>query len=321
MLDGMSAVLAILQTSIDVADRVKYAKDKKGLTMVINQKQKEVTSLKEIVVIVNEEKALQIKTIITEFAEIGELATKLEDLLKMIGDAGFVGKFVHGKDQKEVLGTLTADIVKAKSNLNIKIQSAHVGLTVPADRKFVVQTKILESVETSLKRQIDDLEGLSIWEIVKGREPSGIYAMIAFVLDRDWHGVLQPMAPSPSTNRTLGLQAENGTPYRDGSRVIDKNMAYDQSIMIRGTVGTEGFIEPKHIRILNNVSRDQATMICAFISEKAYQEARQDRLEIIRTMVAQGTLGAKQISEMLQEDSDRKKNDRTREGRAERSQD
>ncbi|KAF7508611.1 hypothetical protein GJ744_009160 [Endocarpon pusillum] len=113
IIGGISAVVQILQTAIDIANRVKSANDKKGLTMVINRNQKEVGSLKEIVTIVNEEKALQTKAIFAEVMERADLAEKLADLLKTMEDASFISKFANGKDQKEELSNSTGDIAKA----------------------------------------------------------------------------------------------------------------------------------------------------------------------------------------------------------------
>jgi len=306
IIGGISAVLAILQTTIDVANRIKSAADKKRISIVVKQNQKEVTSLKDMVAIVKDEQALQTKSIIIEIGEIGELAIKLEDLLRTIDDAGFISRFVHGKDQKEELSSLTGDVAKAKLNLIIKIQSAHVGLTVSGDQKFMVQMEKIESMDRNLKQLINGFEGLSIGEVVKGREP-GSEGMVT--LDE-------------SDLEQLGLETGDDGPYQDGSRIIDNNIAYDQALMINGTIGTEGFIEPKHVRIYNNIARHQATMINASISRETWKDTREDRLEIIKAMAAQGTLGQGQgqLDEVLKKDLDKKSIDRVREGRVERSQ-
>jgi hypothetical protein len=165
----------ILQTAIDVATKVQAARDKKGLASVIKANRKEVESLRDIVAIVDKEKVLQTKTILEEIAEILELAKTLEDLLKLMEDASFTSRVVHGKNQKEELSSLTGEIAKRKSNLTMKIQGAHVGLTVSADKKFVVQMEKIESLDANLKRLINGFDGLSIVEVVKGKEPNGIY--------------------------------------------------------------------------------------------------------------------------------------------------
>ncbi|KAF7508610.1 hypothetical protein GJ744_009159 [Endocarpon pusillum] len=95
-------------------------------------------------------------------------------------------------------------------------------------------------------------------------------------------------------------------------------MAHDQSIMINGTIGTEGFSEPRHVRIVNNVTTQQATMISASISEKTWSEARQHGLDVIRLVFAHGPPERSKSVEMLQEGCDSTRIDRVREGRVER---
>lgn len=120
--------------------------------------------------------------------------------------------------------------------------------------------------------------------------------------------------------QSLGLETVDDSPYRDGSRLIDNNLALDQALMINGTIGTEGFVEPRDVRIFNNVARNQATMINASISEKTWAESREDRLEVIKIMAAQGALGMGQSSKLIQGDSKPNLIEHVREGRVERSQ-
>jgi len=265
ILGVISAVVQILQTTIDIAKRVKLAKDKKGLAETISQNEKETNSLKEIVAIVGKEEALQTKAIMAEVAEIAELGTKLEGLLKKMETADFTNRLMYGNRQQMELAVLTGDITKCKLNLTVKIQCAHVGLTVSADRKFVVQMERMESVDTQLKSLIQDFGGLAIGGLLKGRKPG-----------TDGTVLLQD-----SDLQELEIEAQDGSVYRDGSRVIDTNMAYDQAIMINGTIGTEDFIEPKHVKILNNVAKDQATMVNAAVSNKVFEQIMAQRLKAL----------------------------------------
>lgn len=122
--------------------------------------------------------------------------------------------------------------------------------------------------------------------------------------------------------QSLGLSTDDDSPYRDGSRLIDNNLALDQALMINGTIGTEGFIEPKDVRIFNNKATNQATMINASISEKTWKESREDRRETIKMMVAKGALSVGQSSELFQGQGDYKPKpmEAAREGRVERSE-
>ena len=165
--------MQLLQTAIDVADRIKSAKDKKSLFQVIKSNQKEVVSLKDIVAAVEKEEALRTQTVTTEIADIAVLAQNLEDLLKVMESSSFVVRFAHGKDQKADLMFLTGEIAKFKSNLMLKIQGAHVGLTVSANKVFLARLEKIENVDAMLKQLLSDFDGLSIAEVIEGRKPGG----------------------------------------------------------------------------------------------------------------------------------------------------
>ncbi|KAL4875066.1 hypothetical protein BJY04DRAFT_224374 [Aspergillus karnatakaensis] len=286
-----------LQVLIDVADKIRTATDKKGLIGIVTQNRKEVSALKDLVAIVEGQPPLQTKAILEEVDGIAEQAEKLEELLTAMESGSFSVRLRHGPSQKEELTALTGNIAKAKSNLTMKIQSAHVGLTILFNDRFVVQMDKLEAVEQTLKQMMVGFEGLLIRHVVEGKE-----------LSEDG-----TVALDKSDLEQLGLEAEGSGVYRDGSRYIDNNLALDQSFMINGTIGTEGFIEPKHVRIFNNTTRHQASMVNVSTSTEQMQAMRNERLEIIKVMAAAGTL------QNVQPDPERMDVDGMREGRAERA--
>jgi hypothetical protein len=97
-------------------------------------------------------------------------------------------------------------------------------------------------------------------------------------------------------------------------------MAIEQALMINGTIGTDGFIEPKHVVIINNVARGQATMVNAAISKQIFKEVREDRMEVLRIMASQGLLGRTQANIDPQKETGQNGLRRIRDGRVERSQ-
>ncbi|UKZ46409.1 hypothetical protein TrVGV298_000612 [Trichoderma virens] len=291
---SIGAAVQILQVIIDLSSRIKSAADKRALSLLISQSQNEVTSLKDIVMTIGEEESLQTKTIIEEIAIIQELAISLEDLLKTMESAGFLGRFRHGDDHRDELRTLTAEISRVKSNLMMKIQSAHVGLTVSSNQRFIVQMDKIEQVDANLKRLISGFEGLMIRDYLHGREQSSDGTIL---LDE-------------SDLVDLGLKTKEDGPYQDGSRLIDNNIAIGQAIMINGTIGIEGFVEPKHVKITNNVAQNQATMVNASISEKTWDQVREERVKMINLLADKGLLTGENITKALQRDPEQNVTDR-----------
>jgi hypothetical protein len=74
--------------------------------------------------------------------------------------------------------------------------------------------------------------------------------------------------------------------------------------MMNGTIGTEGFIKEKYVKIYKNITRHQAMMINANISTEVWQQLRDDRFKTLE-MAAKGAFPNDQDSEIPQEDGSR----------------
>lgn len=175
ILGGISAIISIIEAAVKVADRISQAKDKDAWTTLIDRNRKEMRSLQKIVELIKQEEALRTKDIIEEVAEISELATKVQQLLKKMEEAGFRSNFKNGKSWKLELQALTSSISTAKGTLTLKIGSAHVGLTMDANKKYAVQMEKIDNVESQLKKLVDDFGCLDISEVIKGRKPRRMY--------------------------------------------------------------------------------------------------------------------------------------------------
>ncbi|KAH7083735.1 hypothetical protein FB567DRAFT_91082 [Paraphoma chrysanthemicola] len=280
ILGGISAIISIIEASVKVADRISEARDKDAWTDLIDRNRKEMRSLQQIVELVKEEEALHTKDIIEELAEISEWATKVLELLKTMEGSGFRSNLQNGRKWKKDLLSYTLSISNAKATLTLKIASAHVGLTVGTDKKYAVQMKKIESVESQLNKLLDSFVCLEISDLVRGRTPR-----------RDGTVPLDD-----NDLLALGLQAED-SPYQDGSRLIDNNLTLDQAMMINGTVGTEGFIEPKHVKIINNVARHQSVLVNASVSVNEMDKNRDHHLKVIEVLARNGAIRNDQIEQ------------------------
>jgi hypothetical protein len=79
----------------------------------------------------------------------------------------------------------------------------------------------------------------------------------------------------------LGIQVEEDTSTIKEGRIIERNVAYHQSMMVNGTIGTEGFLKEKYVRIVDNIAYHQAVVINANISVGTWQEVREDRFRVL----------------------------------------
>ena len=51
--------------------------------------------------------------------------------------------------------------------------------------------------------------------------------------------------------------------------------------MINGTIGTEGFIKEKYVRIVDNIAYHQAVLVNGNLSVERWQEVREDRFRVL----------------------------------------
>lgn len=172
VLGAISAVIAILQTAAEVADRIQQARDKDAWLILLDRNRKEVKALKTIIEGIKVIEELRTAAIIEEIAKIAELAEKVVSLLKTIEKSGFGGNFWHGKERRTELSGFNSDIATSKDNLTLLIIGAHVGLTKLANESFAVQVEKMDRVESQLKQMIDSFGGLEIHDLVKGRQVS-----------------------------------------------------------------------------------------------------------------------------------------------------
>jgi hypothetical protein len=106
----------------------------------------------------------------------------------------------------------------------------------------------------------------------------------------------------------LGIQPEDDASAIKEGRIIERNIAYHQSLMINGTIGTEGFVKEKYVRIVDNIAYHQAVMVHANISVERWQEVREDRFRVLE-LAAKGAFANNQDPEELRGNGRRQEGD------------
>ena len=148
---------------------------------ILDRNKKELATLNEILQLVTAEKALQTAGITSEIMKMGDFGKQLKECLEQMEPAGknsvqqFSSKFARGAKDKERLNELMIQITNAKHSLMLKIQTAHVGLTMTTEKAIVANTEKIASVDHMLRELIEDFDGLEIAELVKDLKPRGTY--------------------------------------------------------------------------------------------------------------------------------------------------
>lgn len=180
VIGAISAVIGILNTAIDISQRVLDATDKKSFRALLDRNKKELVSLNEILQVVKNENGLQTQVITSEIMRMGSLGEELQNVLNQMERQNknslqqFGNRLANNSKDKQKLNELSSQIMSAKHNLILKIQTAHVGLTKTTGDAIVANTETILNVNRKLQGLIKDFDGLEIADLIRHRKPRGI---------------------------------------------------------------------------------------------------------------------------------------------------
>ncbi|SCO48099.1 uncharacterized protein FFMR_09008 [Fusarium fujikuroi] len=157
-----SAVLGFVETAISLLGRLRQAYDRQTeLSTVFNTYNRELTSTQNIIKIVRDEQALQTVAVASELQEMSTVLERLVDVLRVFND------------QKSSIRDTVEDLGRAKLNLMLRIQAAHVGLTRSLDNNIAVNTNAVERVNSLLEPVLGEGRGLHITNLLRDRHTRG----------------------------------------------------------------------------------------------------------------------------------------------------
>jgi hypothetical protein len=181
----LSAVAQLFDQSIRVLGRIRKAHQRqKALLDVLAQHESELSSVKAMIGIIQDEKTLQTATVYSEVMRLEDVQKKL---VKLLGELDpmlrkpilqFAHQLTKGSSDEARLAGIMSELGQVKSMLLLRIQVANVGVMRDVQQGLVANTEIIARVDQFLKEEVDGCEGLKIARLLHGRRASGEYSRL-----------------------------------------------------------------------------------------------------------------------------------------------
>jgi ribosome-binding factor A len=179
----LSAAAQLFDQSIRVLGRIRKAHQRqKALLDVLAQHESELSSVRAMIGIIQDEKDLQTANV---YSEVMRLKDVQEKLVKLLGELDprlkkpvlqFAHQLTKGSSDETRLFGIMSELGQVKSMLLLRIQVANVGVMRDMQQGLVANTEVIARVDEFLREEVGSCEGLKIARLLQGRDPSGEYS-------------------------------------------------------------------------------------------------------------------------------------------------
>ncbi|GAB1318266.1 Fungal N-terminal domain-containing protein [Madurella fahalii] len=274
ILGAASTVLGLVESAISLAARLREARQRqKGLAGVLDRHAQELVETQRMVALVRNEEALQTAAVAAELVALEVVAKSLVNILTRIqtsvgdnrkqrGFAQFFYQLAHGSRDEADLRTAMEDLGRVKADLGLCISVAHVGLSRGMQDTLVLNTHLLERVDSAVRAVVGDGQGLLIGKLARGRPVREDGTVVVTgddlaSLHRDGGGRSSPQT-APESNSTVGRH------------IVTDNMTAGQALQINGPVGAQEWHKTSHLLVRDNKATGQSMQINASMSMEAF---------------------------------------------------
>jgi hypothetical protein len=283
----LSAAAQLLDQSIRVLGRIRKARQRqKALPDVLAQHESELSSVRAMVGIIEDEKDLRTANVCSEVIRLKDVQEKL---VKLLGELEprlkkpvlqLAHQLTNGSSDESRLSGIMRELSQVKSMLLLRIQVANVGVMRDVHQELVANTEVIERVDQFLREEVGGCEGLRIARLLQGRRPSSecshridktkvltlIDDGIIPLTSADLKSLRDAASDEDSEGETLVDDSDSST----GSdikkrvateRIIMRNMARNQAMQINAPVGKDMWKNIDRIVIEDNVAQDNAVQM------------------------------------------------------------
>lgn len=150
------------------------------LPKVLETHHKELESIKQVLKIVQQEKALQVPDMYEDLCQLQTLGMRLSNyLLALRREKGqikqYTNQILNGKKIQSDLADIMANMSRVKANLGVKIQVVHVGLTRSVGNIVVVNCELVEELDQKLQKLLGQGHGLKLAGLLQHKKRHGQY--------------------------------------------------------------------------------------------------------------------------------------------------
>ncbi|KFY97525.1 hypothetical protein V498_02017 [Pseudogymnoascus sp. VKM F-4517 (FW-2822)] len=268
VIGAASAVLCLFESAFRLVEELRRANERrKDLLTVLDKHTRELTKTKNIIQTVKDEEALQTAGVAFELVEMDNITRRLVAALDALqNDKGralqILHQLAHGSKDEDNLATIMRELSRAKSDLELRINVAHVGLTRTLQNTLIANTTIVERVDVLVQSVLGEGRGLKIATLLQNRP-------------------VQDDGTTALTNEDIAsLRHEGGSEdliKTPSTRIVIDNMTGGQAMQINGPVGVQEWYRVSHLEIKNNKATEKSIQINDGISTEAFSLLLQHR--------------------------------------------
>jgi hypothetical protein len=185
----LSATAQLLDQAIRVFGRIRRARQRqKALLDVFAQHESELSSVKAMIGIIQDEESLRTASVCSEVVRLKGVQDKLVKLLEQLDPRSqtsvqqFSHQLMKGSADESKINAIMNELGQVKSMLLLRIQVANVGVMRDVQQGLVANTEVIARVDSFLKEEVSGCEGLRIARLLQGRHPSSKYARLGYCI-------------------------------------------------------------------------------------------------------------------------------------------
>ncbi|USP80349.1 hypothetical protein yc1106_07623 [Curvularia clavata] len=265
MVDPISLVSAIqastqlMEQAFRILKRLRTAYERqKDVVDVLNRHETELSGVKTIIGIIEDEDGLRTPSIAMELGRLQVVQTKLAKLLHDLDPQGkgkvsqYTRQLIHGSEDERKLCVIMTELAHVKSTLLVCIQVANIR---EMGNRFEANAEAIQRIDQILR---ENCEGLQIARLLKGRRPSND----GYVpLTRAELKSLENDASNSECSEDETLVDESEEKQPNGifktERILSNNESHDESVQINGPVEKDLWKHISRLEIKDNHSKDK----------------------------------------------------------------
>ncbi|QYT00292.1 hypothetical protein H0G86_007381 [Trichoderma simmonsii] len=267
----------MVESAISLAARLREAQQRQqGLAGVLDHHGQVLVETQRIVTLVKEEEALQTAAVAAELVTLDMVVKGVVDVLTRIQTNGqgkrsgrvpqIFYQLTHGSRDEADLRGVMENLGRAKGDLGLCISVAHVGLSRGMQDTLVLNTRLLERVDSAVRAVVGNDQGLVIGKLARGRP---VQENGTLVVTADDLASIERHRGNASSH----LPAASGDGHV-ARHIVAHNMTADQAFQINGPVGMQEWYAASHI-VQENKAIGKSTQINAGMSMEAFSQLLQ----------------------------------------------
>ncbi|KAF2095504.1 hypothetical protein NA57DRAFT_44289, partial [Rhizodiscina lignyota] len=267
VLGTVSAVVQLLEAAIELIKRLRRAYERqKELAELLESHLEELKSIRSIIQVIKDEEALQtVPSVVATLEKLESTEHKLLGWLKRVhpGDKSsslrqFSHQLIHGSNDQKDLTNIMGELRRVKDDLRMDIHVEHVAMTRSIEHGVRENRKVIRRIDRRLV-------------LMSGKGQGSELKIDSRVKDLD------DCLSTEGSELSRTLSSSSGGSPKHLTRIITRNLAKHQSLMVNEAIGDDLSRHIDHLEITGNTAENNAMMFNHPQSMDVFKQLMEDR--------------------------------------------